>query len=193
MTVAVGMPVTRHPPHSSRRAALPHRAPASGRRAGIRRGLPYAAERLGQETPARCPAPGFLRHVPLGPLPSLHLLRRSRGATLVRRLPRYSEAVRLPAPVPHGRAPWVHRADLAIARQARCRASRVPHTVCRRPPEVADPAGSVSAWPARRRPGGLPRVRSASAPEQSADGGAPYSACVFPCPRFADTVADAGA
>ena len=28
--VAVGMPVTRHPPHRSRRAALPHRAPASG-------------------------------------------------------------------------------------------------------------------------------------------------------------------
>jgi|RhiMetdeSRZDD1v2_1073273.scaffolds.fasta_scaffold40701_3 hypothetical protein len=27
--VAVGMPVTRHPPHRSRRAALPHRAPAS--------------------------------------------------------------------------------------------------------------------------------------------------------------------
>src|SRR5262249_33363086 len=31
--VAVGMPVTRHPPHRSRRAALPHRAPASGRNA----------------------------------------------------------------------------------------------------------------------------------------------------------------
>jgi hypothetical protein len=29
--VAVGMPVTQHPPHRSRRAALPHRAPASGR------------------------------------------------------------------------------------------------------------------------------------------------------------------
>jgi hypothetical protein len=27
---AVGMPVTRHPPHRSRRAELPHRAPASG-------------------------------------------------------------------------------------------------------------------------------------------------------------------
>ena len=29
--VAVGMPVTRHPPHRSRRAARPHRAPALGR------------------------------------------------------------------------------------------------------------------------------------------------------------------
>ena len=28
--VAVGMPVARHPPHRSRRAGLPHRAPASG-------------------------------------------------------------------------------------------------------------------------------------------------------------------
>lgn len=28
--VAVGMPVTQHPPHRSRRTALPHRAPASG-------------------------------------------------------------------------------------------------------------------------------------------------------------------
>jgi len=28
--VAVGMAVTRHPPHRSRRAELPHRAPASG-------------------------------------------------------------------------------------------------------------------------------------------------------------------
>src|ERR1043166_8217375 len=31
--VAVGMPVTQHPPHRSRRAVLPHRALASGRNA----------------------------------------------------------------------------------------------------------------------------------------------------------------
>jgi hypothetical protein len=189
--VAVGMPVTWHPPHRSRRAALPHRAPASGRRAGLRRCLPYAAARLGQEAPALCPAPGFLRHVPLGPLPSLPLLRRSHRATFVRRLPRYSAAVRLPASVHHGRAPEVHRADLAIARPARGRVSRVPHTVWRRMPEVCDPAGAVSAWPARRRPYGLPRVRSASAPRTPRDGGAPYSACVFPWQRFAGAVTDA--
>jgi len=47
----------------------------------------------------------MLDHVPLGPLPSLHLLRRSRGAPFVRRLPRYSEAVRRPAPVHHGHIP----------------------------------------------------------------------------------------
>src|SRR4029453_6373266 len=66
-----------------------------------------------RDNSALCPAPGMLDHVPLGPLPSLHLLRQSLGATLVRRLPRYYEAVRLPAPVHHGRTPEVHRADLA--------------------------------------------------------------------------------
>jgi hypothetical protein len=93
--------------------------------------------------------------------------------------------------VHHGRAPWVHRADLAITRQARCRVSRVPHTVFLRMPEVSDPAGSVSALPERRRQCGLPRVRSASAPRTSRDFGAPYSACVFPCQRFACAVTDA--
>ena len=48
-----------------------------------------------RETPALCPAPGMLDHVPLGPLPSLRCLRWSRGATGVRRLPRYYGAVRL--------------------------------------------------------------------------------------------------
>jgi uncharacterized protein DUF3500 len=38
-TVAVGMPVTQHPPHRSRRAALPHRAPALGRNAQALRGI----------------------------------------------------------------------------------------------------------------------------------------------------------
>ena len=67
-----------------------------------------------RENPALCPAPGMLDHIPLGQLPSLHLLRRSHRATLVRRLPRYYEAVRLPTSVHHGRTPWVHRAGLAI-------------------------------------------------------------------------------
>jgi len=39
------MPVTQHPPHRSRRAALPHRAPASGHNAQAR-SLPYAVEHL---------------------------------------------------------------------------------------------------------------------------------------------------
>ena len=126
------MAVTQHPPHRSRRAALPHRAPASGRDAQASEdACRTQSSTCDRENPALRPAPGMLDHVPLGQLPSLHLLRRSLGATLVRRLPRYSEAVRLPAPVHHGRAPRVHHADLARMHQARCRASRVPYTVFR--------------------------------------------------------------
>jgi hypothetical protein len=107
----------------------------------------------------------MLGHVPLGPLPSLHLLRRSLGATFVRRFPRYYGAVRLPAPVHHGRAPEVHRADLAITHQARCRASRVPHTVFRYMQRSPTPPGPFPPHPngvygvafrvfgARRHPG----------------------------------------
>jgi hypothetical protein len=109
----------------------------------------------------------FARHVPLGQLPSLHLLRRFLGATFVRRLPRYYGAVRLPTSVHHGRIPKVHRADLAIVHQARCRVSRVPHTVFPCMPEVFDPARSVSLSPKRDRRCCLPRVRSASAPRTS--------------------------
>ena len=135
-------------PHRSRRAALPHRAPASGGNAQAPAGAcRMQSSTCDRETPALRPVPGMLDHVPLGPLPSLHLLRRSPGATLVRRLPRYYEAVRLPASVHHGRIPWVPRADLAIQHQARCRASRVPRRVFLCMPEVSDPARCVYALP----------------------------------------------
>ena len=42
------MPVTQHPPHRSRRAALPHRAPASGRDAQTLRGIRMQEVRFGQ-------------------------------------------------------------------------------------------------------------------------------------------------
>jgi hypothetical protein len=107
LTVAVGMSVTRHPPHRSRRAALPHRAPASGRdaQASAEAGRTPSSP-CDRASPALRPAPGRRDHGPLGPLPALHRRRRSPGATLVRRLPRDAAAVRLPAPVPHGRFPW---------------------------------------------------------------------------------------
>jgi hypothetical protein len=165
------MPVTRHPPHRSRRAALPHRAPASGRDAqASEEACRTQSSTCDREHPALRPAPGMLDHVSLGQLPSLHLLRRSLGATFVRRLPRYYEAVRLPAPVHHGRAPQVHRADLAITRQARCRASRVPHTVFRYMQRSPTPPGpspphhngvygvAFRVFGARRHPG-LARFR----------------------------------
>ena len=143
-----------------------------------------------RDGPALCPVPAMLRRVPLGQLPSLHLLRRSLCATFVRRLPRYYEAVRLPTPVHHGRAPWVHRADLIVPRQARGRASRVPRSMFLCMPEVSDPARSVQPSLSRSVQCSLPRVRSASAP-RLADFGAPYSACTFPCQRFANAVTDA--
>ena len=53
---------------------------------------------------ALCPDPVSLGWVPLGQPPSLHLLRRLLVVTgHVRRLQRYYEVVRLPAPVHHGR------------------------------------------------------------------------------------------
>jgi hypothetical protein len=149
LAVAVGMPIARHPPHRSRRAVFPHRAPASGHDAQA----PEGACRTRSGTcdrgdPALCPVPGMLRRVPLGPPPSLHSLRQPwRTWAIVRELHRYYGAVRLPAPIHHGRAPWVHRADLARIRQARCRASRVPHTVFLCMQEVFDPARCVYALP----------------------------------------------
>ena len=111
--VAVGMPVTRHPPHRSRCAALPHRAPASGCNAqALRRISPRcltsAVKRTLQGPPALRPDPVVLHRLPLGQLPSLHGLRRwglSSAPDVVRSLHRYYGAVRLPASGHHGRAP----------------------------------------------------------------------------------------
>jgi hypothetical protein len=67
LEVAVGMPVTQHPPHRSRRAARPHRAPALGRTAQTLRGIRVADTRCGE--PEVCegvhPLPG--QPVPLTP------------------------------------------------------------------------------------------------------------------------------
>ena len=90
--------------------------------------------------------------------------------SLVRRLPRYYEAVRLPAPVHHGRAPWVHRADLAILRQARCRASRVAHQAVRAT-LLPLPAAQSRASPAVLR--GVSRVATS----------VPMEPTVRPCAR----------
>ena len=154
-------------PHRSRRAARPHRAPASGLTCGHPKvpALRGRARVTGMTRPcvrslvcaATFPLASSLPPPP-PPVP---------WATFVRRLPRYYEAVRLPAPVHHGRAPWVHRADLARMGQARYRASRVPYTVFPCMPEVSDPARSVAPSPKRGRRYCLPRVRSASAPRNS--------------------------
>ncbi len=68
--------------------------------------LPYPIQLTLQVTPALCPEPGLLDRVPLGRPPSLHGLRlRWRTTDLVRPLPRYYEAVRLPTSVHRCRAP----------------------------------------------------------------------------------------
>src|SRR5712691_6039592 len=96
--------------------------------------------------PALCPAPGLLRHVPLGQLPSLHLLRRSQGRPLFEGFfgpMKLSDSLHPSLTVvPHGFTvrTWHHC-------QARCRASRVPHPVFPCMPEVSDPARCVYALP----------------------------------------------
>jgi len=177
------MPVTQPPPHRSRRAALPHRAPALGRRAGTQRCLPDAAARKGQAPPARGPAPGLLRHGPLGPLPSLPLRRRSPGATCVPK----ASAVLCSGPPPCPRAPRSCPGGSPCGPGAGAPGQRpgLPGAAPRGAvqAEVADPAGAVCASPSRRLRWCRPRVRSASAPRTSRDVGAPYSACPFPCHR----------
>jgi len=76
------MPVTRHPPHRSRRAELPHRALASGSNAqALCKVLSPCTPSF---VPGRMPVAGYPRHcvrsltpaqVPLGQPPSLHNLR----------------------------------------------------------------------------------------------------------------------
>jgi hypothetical protein len=114
---AVGMPVTRHPPHRSQRAALPHWAPASGRNAKallwIRMinlpiptcGLTYPLQLMWHAHPALRPEHGLLVRIALGQTSSLHRLRRLRGSrkrlagVVVRRFRRYYTSVRLPVSV----------------------------------------------------------------------------------------------
>src|SRR5262245_8834328 len=105
--------------------------------------LTYAVTRLLQGTPALRPDPALLNRLPLGPLPSLHGLRRGRRcstAHVVRSFRWYYGAGRLPTPVPPGRAPvWILRAGLAARGQVRGRASRVPHTMLPCMPGGFDP------------------------------------------------------
>src|ERR1700730_3858274 len=65
--------------------------------------LTYPLQRTGRVSPARCPGRVLLWQVPFGQPSSLHPLRR-RLSGIVRELPRYYRAVRLPKSVRHRRA-----------------------------------------------------------------------------------------
>jgi hypothetical protein len=80
-SIAVGMPVTRHPLHRSGREALPHPAPTLGMTANVpwategvpTTGLPYTRQRLGHARPALRPVRVTCRLFPLvTALPSTH-------------------------------------------------------------------------------------------------------------------------
>ena len=97
--VAVGKRVTPLPPRRSRRALLTHRAPTLGRASdGERFGRAHRPAHNCQSDrrgcPALCPDRGRLTAVPLGPGPSLHVLRR-KSPSIVRTLLRYYGPVRL--------------------------------------------------------------------------------------------------
>jgi len=97
--VAVGMPVTRHPPHRSQHALLTHWAPALGYDAKACC-LAYPSERALHTNPALCPERVLLRLIPLGQPPFLRRLRHFQRS-FVRRLLRYYAVVRLPMSVHH--------------------------------------------------------------------------------------------
>src|SRR6266446_170713 len=126
--------------------------------------LTHSLERTERASPARCPERVALARVPLGPPPSLHRLR-GRLLGLVRRLPRYYGAVRLPALVHHRRVsldfPMRSAAPSATDERG---LSRFPSAVLGYVRRVFDRAGSVSASRYRHCRRGLPLVSTASAP-----------------------------
>ncbi len=180
-----------------RRHAAP--APSTVWPSPVRPGVPGPPPVPGRPGPAsgpwgagpRCPWP-----VPVPPRPPPWLPGPAEASELlapwVRSLRWSSGTVRRPASVRHGRGRAVHPAGRAAMGTAGRRASRVPHTRCPCLPGGCDPARCGSAVPEWRTRGGLPRVRSASAP-RLADGGAHSPACTFPCHRFTDPLTEARA
>jgi len=125
--------------------------------------LTYPLERTGRVGPARCPGRVLLKQVPFGQPVSLHPLR-DRLPGVVRGLPRYCRAVRLPRFVRHRRAsldfPMRPRATAALGKPG---ISRLPREVSAYVHGVSDRAGLVHASRYRCTRRSLPHTPTASA------------------------------
>jgi hypothetical protein len=138
--------------------------------------LPYSLERAGRVGPALCPGRGTLRRVSLGQPPFLPRLRGS-FRRIVRRVPRYYGAVRLPAVVRHRRGSLDFPMRSALpARADDRRLSRFPCVVFPYMRGVSDRAGSTAASRWRQPRCGLPhQVMCVGTPEWPPFGGLPIS------------------
>jgi hypothetical protein len=126
-------------------------------------GYSYPLQRTGRVFPARCPGRVLLWQVPFGQPLSLHPLRR-RLSGVVRGLPRYGRAVRLPKSVRHRRASLdFPTRPRATAAQGGLGISRFPCEVFPYVHGVSDRAGFSCTSRYRHTRCGLPRLLTASA------------------------------
>ena len=164
------MPVTQHPLHRSVRAELPHTAPALGHddRTSMKQPFVPASGRLSREPGsmpgARCQqtdSPWPAAFPPPPPRPG-HF-----RPGVVRRLPRYYAAVRLPSAMAHRRTPEGFPMRSAHTDAEDPGTSRFPREMCSRMLGVSDRAGSALASPKRQAWCGLRHISTASAPRTS--------------------------
>jgi hypothetical protein len=191
LPVAVGMPVTQHPPHRSRRAALPHRAPASGNDAQAQSACRTQSRVCGRVS-RRCVRP---------------LWRSTRFPLASPLLSTPSADPSAPAPLFEGFADTMGLSDSlhpCITVVPRGFSVRAWRSLVRS--DAGSPGFRTQCFRACQRsptPSGLPtprprgvcsvafRVFGARRHPGLADFGAQYSACTFPCQRFAHAVTDA--
>ena len=161
------MPVTQHPLHRSVRAALPHTAPALGHddRTSMKQPFVSARGRLSREpgsmSGTRCRQTNFPWPAAFPPPPPRPGHCRP---GVVRQLPRYYAAVRLPSAMAHRRTPegFPMRSALHVAEDPGI--SRFPNEMLARMRRVSDRAGSVPALPWRHARCGLRCSSTTSAP-----------------------------
>ena len=166
------MPVTQHPLHRSVRAELPHTAPALGHddQASKMRPVVSVPGRLSREpgpmSGTRCQQTDFSWPAAFPPPPPQTCYFR---LALVRQLPRYYAAVRLPKAMAHRRTPvgFPMRSALNVAEDPGT--SRFPRKVLACVHEVSDRAGSVAASPMRQLRCGLRLISTASASRTTRD------------------------